>query len=79
MVKVSMMCLTTKQTFEVDDPPVVLLGKVKKSYAYRAKCPWPGKEGRELFAYKFCSKAEYERYLNSNEIPKESADEPGES
>lgn len=70
MPTVNMLCLTTKNTFEVVDPQVVLLKGNK--YAFRAPCPWPGKRGQTLYAYKFCSRTDYETYINSNEIPKES-------
>jgi len=59
--RVTMTCMTTKQKFDVDDPEVVVLANGR--YAYRAQCPWKGKNDRDLSAFKFCSRAAYERYL----------------
>ena len=58
MTNVTMMCLTTKQKFDVEDPPVIVLNNGR--YAYRCKCPWEGKNGKELYAFKFCSSAAFE-------------------
>ena len=55
-----MTCMTTKQKFEVEEPDVVVLRNGR--YAYKAKCPWRGKNDKELFAFKFCSAANYEAY-----------------
>ena len=55
-----MTCMTTKQKFDVDDPPVTVLANGR--YAYRVKCPWEGKNGKELYAFKFCSAAAYKAY-----------------
>ena len=55
-----MTCMTTKKKFVVPDPEVVVLANGR--YAYRAQCPWEGKNGRVLTAFKFCSKAAYEEY-----------------
>jgi hypothetical protein len=63
MEKVTMTCMTTKQKFEVDNPPVVVLANGR--YAYRVKCPWEGKNGKELHAYKFCSAAAHAQYVES--------------
>ena len=52
--------MTTKNKFEVEDPEVVVLRNGR--FAYRAKCPWEGKNGKELYAYKFCGYAAYEAY-----------------
>lgn len=60
MTSISMKCLTTKQNFEVENPEVVQLKNGR--YAYRAKCPWEGKSGKELYAYKFCNVAAYHQY-----------------
>lgn len=57
-----MMCMTTKKKFDVEDPEVVVLNNGR--FAYRAICPWPGKNDRELVAYKFCSQAAYERSVS---------------
>lgn len=55
-----MTCMTTKQKFEVEDPPVTVLSNGR--YAYKVKCPWEGKSGKELTAFKFCSTAAYKAY-----------------
>ena len=67
MDKVTMTCMTTKQKFEVEpeDAPVVVLSNGR--FAYRVKCPWEGKNGKELYAFKFCSAAAYEAYTASQE------------
>ena len=57
---VMMMCLTTKQKFEAVNPPVVVLNNGR--FAFREMCPWKGKNGRDLYAFKFCSKRDYESY-----------------
>ena len=61
MSPVTMTCMTTKQKFEVEDPPVVVLRNGR--YAYKAKCPWTGKNERELYAFKFCSATAYNEYV----------------
>ena len=58
---VTMTCMTTKQKFEVQNPTVVVLSNGR--YAYKEKCPWTGKNDKELYAFKFCSAAAYEGYL----------------
>ena len=74
---VTMMCLTTKKKFDVDDPEVVILANGR--YAYRAKCPWGGKNGKELVAYKFCGLAAHQRYIdNTKKIIKGETEEEGE-
>ena len=62
-MKVTMTCMTTKQKFDVEDPPVIMLANGR--YAYRVKCPWEGKNGKELFAFKFCSAEAYRRHSES--------------
>jgi hypothetical protein len=57
--------MTTKKKFDVDDPPVVLLSNNR--YAYRVECPWTGRHGKKLFAFKFCSQKEYERFTESEQ------------
>ncbi len=64
---VVMTCMTTKQKFDVVNPPVVVLANGR--YAYRVKCPWEGKNGRELYAFKFCSAAAYQAYTASQSEP----------
>lgn len=60
---VKMLCLTTKQSFEVDNPPVVVLANGR--FAYRAPCPWVGKNGKQLYAFKFCGYVDFEEYKSS--------------
>jgi len=60
MPTVTMTCMTTKKKFDVDDPEVVVLKNNR--YAYRVKCPWQGKNDRDLYAFKFCSAQAYEDY-----------------
>jgi len=55
-----MTCMTTKQKFDVEDPEVVLLNNQR--YAYRVECPWEGKNGKKLVAFKFCSRKAFEDY-----------------
>ena len=56
---VSMTCMTTKNKFDVENPTVVVLANGQ--YAYRVDCPWEGKNGKKLTAFKFCSQAAYQR------------------
>lgn len=70
---VTMTCMTRKEKFEVQDPEVVMLKNGR--YAYKARCPWEGKNGKELFAYKFCSKAAYmDKHQEQAEAPEEPDD-----
>ena len=62
---VVMTCMTTKQKFDVENPPVTVLANGR--YAYRVKCPWEGKNGKELYAFKFCSAAAYKEFLGEAE------------
>lgn len=74
-----MTCMTTKQKFNVDNPTVVMLKNGR--YAYRVKCPWEGKNGKELHAFKFCSADAYTRYnetLKHKEEPEEQVEAPEE-
>jgi hypothetical protein len=57
---VTMMCMTTKQKFDVDEPPVVVLKNGR--YAYKAECPWKGKNDKTLYAFKFCGHEAHEAY-----------------
>lgn len=59
MSVVTMTCMTTKKKFECVDPPCIMLANGR--YAYRVKCPWEGKNGKQLFAFKFCSAAAYKQ------------------
>ena len=77
--KVTMTCMTTKQKFEVTDPPVIVLANGR--YAYRVECPWTGKSGQTLHAFKFCSKAAFDRYTANADQPtgETEADDPMET
>ena len=55
--------MTTKQKFEVENPEVVVLANGR--YAYRCPCPWEGKNGKSLTAFKFCSANAYDQYIQS--------------
>lgn len=66
---VTMTCMTTKQKFEVTNPSVVVLSNGR--YAYRCPCPWTGKDGKELFAFKFCSAEAYRRSQSAEDNPTE--------
>jgi hypothetical protein len=59
METVTMTCMTTKQKFDVENPTVIRLKNGR--YAYRVRCPWDGKNGKELYAFKFCSAAAYQK------------------
>ena len=71
MPAVVMTCMTTKQKFDVENPEVVVL-KIGR-YAFRAECPWEGKNGKKLTAFKFCSAADYQ--AQSARLLQESAGE----
>ena len=58
---VTLYCMTTKKKFDVDRPEVVVLKNGR--FAYRAMCPTKGKDGRDLYAYKFCSGDAHKAYL----------------
>lgn len=60
-----MTCMTTKKKFDVDEPEVVVLSNGR--YAYRADCPWEGKQGKKLTAFKFCSGENYREYIESKQ------------
>ena len=62
---VQMMCMTTKQKFEVEDPEVVVLSNGR--YAFRAMCPWKGKRDQDLYAWKFCGQQAYERWVTGGQ------------
>ena len=52
-----MTCMTTKKKFDVENPEVIVLSNGR--YAYRAQCPWTGKNDKVLTAFKFCSAQAY--------------------
>ena len=60
MPEITMTCMTKKEKFTVNDPEVVVLNNGR--YAYRAQCPWKGKNDKDLFAYKFCGAQQYNEY-----------------
>lgn len=55
-----MTCMTTKKKFDIENPPVVVLANGR--YAYRCEIPWPGKNGKVLHAFKFCSADAFKRF-----------------
>tara|TARA_B110000114_G_scaffold99414_1_gene104653 strand:- start:729 stop:977 length:249 start_codon:yes stop_codon:yes gene_type:complete len=57
--------MTTKKKFDVEEPEVVVLTNGR--YAYRVDCPWEGKQGKKLTAFKFCSAENYREYMESKE------------
>lgn len=67
---VTMTCMTTKKKFEVVDPEVTVLRNGR--YAFRAQCPWEGKNGKILTAFKFCSADDYRKYQDRNPSTSES-------
>ena len=69
MAAVTMTCMTTKKKFEVEDPEVVVLSNGR--YAFKAECPWEGKNGKKLTAYKFCSQKAYQEYSQKASTPSE--------
>ena len=75
MGKVTMTCMTTKQKFEVDGPQVVVLANGR--FAYKNRCPWEGKNGKELWAWKFCSRTAWEAQ-KERETPEEEQTEAPE-
>ena len=65
---VTMTCMTTKRKFEVEEPaPTVVLRNGR--FAYRCRVPWDGKNGKELWAFKFCSAKAHAEYTKSQERP----------
>lgn len=67
---VTMTCMTTKKKFEVSQPEVAVLRNGR--YAFRAECPWEGKNGKKLVAFKFCSSKAYEAQCARNASTSES-------
>ncbi len=67
---VTMTCMTTKKKFDVEQPEVVVLKNGR--YAFRAECPWPGKNGKKLVAFKFCSAKDYQNFEDRNASTSES-------
>lgn len=69
---VSFTCMTTKQKFEVENPEVIVMSNGR--YAYKAECPWKGKDDKVLTAYKFAPKSAYERYVGARAESDEDSD-----
>ena len=69
---VLMMCLTTKQTFEVEHPEVIVLKNGR--YAFKAECPWKHASGKVLYAFKFASRKAYEEYSRNGNSEHKSSD-----
>ena len=77
---VTLYCMTTKKKFDVENPEVVVLKNGR--FAYRAMCPSKGKDGKDLFAYKFCSSEDHKRYTDSvttSDVPTEECPSPPDS
>ena len=74
---VTFTCMTTKEKFEVTNPDVFIMANGR--YAYRVECPWKGKEGKTLHAFKFASKAAYEQYVARSAQSSTDADDASES
>lgn len=64
--------MTTKKKFEVVNPEVTVLRNGR--YAFKAQCPWEGKNGKILTAFKFCSGEDFRKHQDRNrpESPSES-------
>ena len=76
-VPVTMTCMTTKKKFDVEAPEVVVLRNGR--YAFRAECPWEGKNGKKLVAFKFCSAEAYRSQCERNKVSEsEHQEEEGE-
>lgn len=73
----TMTCMTTKKKFDVESPEVVLLRNGR--YAYKAECPWEGKNGKKLVAFKFCSAQAYHDQEAKNASTSESEHPTSES
>jgi hypothetical protein len=69
-VTVTMTCMTTKKKFDVENPDVTVLRNGR--YAYMCECPWEGKNGKKLKAFKFCSAKAYNDYVATNPKTSES-------
>ena len=54
---VTLYCMTTKKKFDVENPEVIVLKNGR--FAYRAMCPSKGKDGKDLYAFKFCSSQDH--------------------
>lgn len=63
-VSVTMTCMTTKKKFVVPNPEVSVLRNGR--YAFTATCPWEGKNGKKLVAFKFCSAKDYQAHQDRN-------------
>ena len=77
MPTVTMTCMTTKQKFDCEDPPVVVLANGR--YAYKVECPWEGKGGKKLHAFKFCSTEAHKEFCARKEEQKEASEEEKEA
>ena len=67
MVNVTFTCMTKKEKFDVVDPDVVVLKNGR--FAFKARCPWEGKDNQTLHAFKFCGRADHEAYLERSTDP----------
>lgn len=68
-----MTCLTKKQKFSVENPDVIRLANGR--YAFRCKCPWEGKNGKELYAFKFCSYKDWEAFVQQKQCDQNDEEE----
>lgn len=69
-------CMTTKKKFEVEDPEILVLRNGR--FAYRAECPWQGKNGKTLTAFKFASKKAYEDQFAEKEEAEQEVEQEAE-
>ena len=67
--------MTTKQKFTCENPRVEVLKNGR--FAYKELCPWKGKGGKDLYAWKFCSRGAYDVWMQSQE-PEMQSKEPEE-
>lgn len=69
--------MTTKKFFEAKEPNVEVLKNGR--YAYKVMCPWKGKNGKDLYAFKWCGTADYEYYQKQQEGAKKTEEKGEES
>lgn len=74
---VEFLCMTTKQKFEMENPTAVKLANGR--FAYKVECPWTGKGGKQLYAFKFCSASAYEESQDKLKAFKDSLEVESES
>ena len=47
-----------------------------RRFAYKARCPWEGKENQTLYAYKFCSSDAHDEYEKRVKAAEEETGDP---